>query len=284
MTPTPSERAEPVDTAVFCPPIVACGSTFLVQVFLYSPSSAKDVELEARQADEAAERRGTYSLPLDIPSGTRVDLRLEMPTLIVEEPDSLLLWRGRTTGAQFEVRVPADLTDPQAIGRVRIAVSGIPVGTLLFQLSVSSLASRPASIEARQLRARRYRKAFTSYSSKDRAEVLRRVQAFKIAGIEVFHDILDLDPGERWKKSLYHEIDNCDVFLLFWSNSAAASEWVGKEIDYALALKNGDEDQPPDIQPVPIEGPPIAPPPECLKNLHFNDALLAQIHAASTID
>jgi hypothetical protein len=110
--------------------------------------------------------------------------------------------------------------------------------------------------------------------------VLRRVQAFRIAGLSVFQDILDLDPGERWQKALYHQIDNCDVFLLFWSHAAAASEWVGKEIDYALARKQGDEERLPDIQPVPIEGPPIPPPPASLKSLHFNDALLAQIRAA----
>jgi hypothetical protein len=56
---------------------------------------------------------------------------------------------------------------------------------------------------------------------------------------------------------------------------------VAKEIDYALARKHGNEDRPPDIQPVPIEGPPVVPPPERLKALHFNDALLAQINTAT---
>jgi hypothetical protein len=121
-----------------------------------------------------------------------------------------------------------------------------------------------------------------SYSSQDRSEVLRRVQAFKIAGISVFQEILDLDPGERWEKALYHEIDNCDVFLLFWSKAAAASEWVGKEIDYALARRGDNADNPPAIQPVPIEGPPIVPPPARLRDLHFNDALLVHISAASS--
>jgi hypothetical protein len=106
------------------------------------------------------------------------------------------------------------------------------------------------------------------------------VQAFQIAGLSVFQDILNLDAGERWQQALYHEIDNCDVFLLFWSHAAAASEWVGKEIEYALARRGGVEEQPPDIQPVPIEGPPLVPPPASLSGLHFNDALLAQIQAA----
>ena len=42
---------------------------------------------------------------------------------------------------------------------------------------------------------------------------------------------------------------------------------------YALARQKGDPDHPPDIQPVPIEGSAIAPPPEKLRHLHFNDVL-----------
>lgn len=96
----------------------------------------------------------------------------------------------------------------------------------------------------------------------------------------MFQDVLDLEPGQRWERELYREIDRSDVVLLFWSSAAAASPWVAKEIDYALALKQGHEDRPPDIAPVPIEGPPIPPPPQRLRHLHFNDALLAHISAA----
>ena len=87
--------------------------------------------------------------------------------------------------------------------------------------------------------------------------------------------MLDLSPGDRWERELYRRIDDCDVFLLFWSSAASQSVWVGKEIAYALARKDGIA-----IQPVPIEGPPIVPPPESLQGLHFNDALLAHIAVA----
>jgi hypothetical protein len=231
--------------------------------------------------DAAAERRGTYSLPLDLPPNTRVDLRLEVPNLAVNEADAVLTWRGRPTAAQFEVTVPAAAPGTEAIGRIRFAVAGVPAGTLRFKVA---LAARGFAVEhgaLREAEAVRYRRAFVSYSAQDRAEVLRRVQAFRIAGLSIFQDALDLDPGERWERALYREIDQCDVFLLFWSRAAAASEWVAKEIAYALARKAGNEDQPPAIQPVPIEGPPPPPPPEALRQLHFNDALLAQIQAAT---
>jgi hypothetical protein len=273
-------EAEPVDAAVFCPPRVPRDGVFLVQVFLYPPGAEGAVEDRAIGADPGAEHRGTYSLPLDLPRGTRVDLHLEMPALTVAEPDAVVAWRGRPTAAQFEVGVPAGAAGPDAIGRVRFAVAGVPAGTLRFQVAVVAAGTPADRAAPRDVRGVKYRRAFVSYSSGDRPEVLRRVQAFRIAGMSVFQDILDLDPGERWERALYREIDTCDVFLLFWSRAAAASEWVGREIDYALARKGGDDGRPPDIQPVPIEGPPIVPPPERLRHLHFNDALLAHIGAA----
>jgi len=225
-----------------------------------------------------AVRRGVLSLPADVPLGTRIDLRLEMPGLLVDEPDAALLWRGTLTSAQFEVAVPADAPLGVTIGRIRFSIAGVPAGALGFQVTVAAVTTNEAA-SAVEAGGRRYHRAFVSYSSKDLAEVLRRVLAFRIAGLSVFQHVLDLEPGERWERELYREIDNCDVLLLFWSKAAAESPWVAKEIDYALALKQGQDDRPPDIAPVPIEGPPIPAPPEKLRHLHFYDALLAHIAA-----
>ncbi|MBL8348275.1 MAG: toll/interleukin-1 receptor domain-containing protein [Rubrivivax sp.] len=270
----------PGDAAVFCPPVVARATAFLVQVFLHEPERAAEARERALEADAAAQRRGVLALPPDLPLGTRIDLNLEM-TLQVQEPDAALVWTGRTCAAQFEVTVPATAPLGNTIGRVRLAVAGVPIGTLRFQVAVAADAADTQPARDAGAEVKRYHRAFVSYSSKDRAEVLRRVQAFRIAGISVFQDVLDLEPGQRWEKELYREIDHCDVVLLFWSTAAAASPWVAKEIDYALALKRGEADRPPDIAPVPIEGPPIPPPPERLKHLHFYDALLAHIAVAS---
>lgn len=273
-----------MDAAVFCPPRVARASSFLVQVALYTPPRADEAAARAREADAAAERRQQWSLPLDLAPGTRVDLRLEMPGLAVAEPDAFVVWRrGGLASVQFEVEVPADATGDaagNATGRVRFAIDGVPVGTMRFQVAIAAAGAPAVDATQSEARAERYRQAFVSYASKDRAEVLRRVQAFRIAGLKVFQDVLELDPGDRWERRLYEEIDRCDVFLLFWSNAARDSIWVGKEIDYALARKGGHGERPPAIQPVPIEGPPIVPPPESLRGLHFNDALLPHIAAA----
>ncbi|MEP6610115.1 MAG: toll/interleukin-1 receptor domain-containing protein, partial [Burkholderiaceae bacterium] len=215
-------QIEPVDAAVFCPPTVSRAMPFLVQVFLYLPAETEVARAQAHEADTAAERRGVLSLPLDLPRGTRIDLHLEMPGLPIDEPDAVLVWRGTLAAAQFEVTVPSDASLGTAIGRIRFSIAGVPAGTLRFLVTVVAENTHEAA-RAAEMSVQRYRRAFVSYSSKDRAEVLRRVQAFRIAGLSVFQDVLDLEPGDRWDRELYREIDNCDVFLLFWSRAAAAS-------------------------------------------------------------
>ena len=90
-------------------------------------------------------------------------------------------------------------------------------------------------IEIRGDKARRSSRAFLSYASCDRARGLFAAQLLELRIAEVFKDVLSLEPGERWGKRLYTEIDNCDLFLLFWSNAASRSKWVVKEAKYALA-------------------------------------------------
>ena len=202
LSPTAPVGASPVDAAVFCPPSIPKKSRFLVQVCLYRPGDEDAAMAHARETDPDAGRRGTYSFPLDVPPDTRVDVHLEMPGLEVEEPDAVLIWRNRLTATQFEVGVPAIVPDAAVIGRVRFAVAGVPVGTLRFKVGLDAVGATAGPVSAREAEAERYRLGFVSYSSQDRAEVLRRVQAFRIAGLSVFQDILDLEPGERWERGL----------------------------------------------------------------------------------
>jgi TIR domain len=83
------------------------------------------------------------------------------------------------------------------------------------------------------------------------------VQMLGVAGVRYFQDVLSLEPGDRWERKLNLGIDECDLFLLFWSSAAKRSEWVRKEVAYALARSRGDELLPPEIKPVILEGPPI---------------------------
>lgn len=267
--------------SVFAPDRVAVGDDALVQVFLHLQEQAQSAFALAKEFDDRATRRGARALVASIAAGTLVQVTLSLPGLVVDPAIDTILWNRQPEAAQFSVRIPATHGLGTLVGTVRVMVDGAPLGALRFKLDVIAGAHSAATLPAR-IDARRYRRAFVSYASADRAEVLRRVQALRRVGIEVFQDVLDLEPGDRWERELYRHIDECDVVLLFWSSAARASEWVGREIDYAMARQarersDDDAHDMPAIEPLPIEGPPIPEPPERLRHLHFNDALLYAI-------
>ena len=78
--------------------------------------------------------------------------------------------------------------------------------------------------------------------------------------------MLSLRSGEDWAQRLVEEIRLRDVFYLFWSLAAKASEWVEREWRAALEHRGLDF-----ISPVPLVPPRVAPPPKELASLHFND-------------
>jgi hypothetical protein len=63
-------------------------------------------------------------------------------------------------------------------------------------LSSDDAASHPGS-EPLGDHAKLYQYAFVSYASKDRREVLKRVQMLEVLKTKFFQDILSLDPGDR---------------------------------------------------------------------------------------
>ncbi len=198
---------------------------------------------------------------------------LDAPGLVVDEPRQLMVWRGAPRSCQFLVAIPEDAAGRRVNVRLRIMFDSVPVGALVFSLGIG-----PASADAHDaptLRgdaAKRYRRAFLSYAAADRVEVVKRAQALRAVGIDFFQDILSLEPGERWERRLYAEIDCCDLFLLFWSYHASASEWVIREATYALERRGDAPDGAPDIRPVILGGPP-AEPPAALRAIHFDDPL-----------
>jgi hypothetical protein len=144
-----------------------------------------------------------------------------------------------------------------------------PLGRVRLKISRVKLRASELRLVAERLRP--YQKAFLSYSSTDRTEVLKRAQSLHAAGIKVFQDVLSLDPGDRWRQKIFKYIDETDLFLLCWSRAARDSVWVLKETRYALRRqrKSGS----PDVVPVVLEGPPPIAPPRWLSHLHFNDPI-----------
>lgn len=266
--------------SVFAPHECAPGDGVLVQAFAHLAEHAPLLEGLAKEADRDSARRGADGLG-GVARGQELFFHLNMPGLEVDEPLQSIVWNGEIESVQFGVTVPETFRPRRVNCKLTVSVQDFPIGHVRFVFEVAA-APRPAGEETRPYSSGqyvRYRKGFVSYASEDVAEVLARVQVMRLLGIDCFQDLLSLKPGERWERELYKRIDESDVFFLFWSEAAHRSEWVEKEVRYALSRKGGDEEKPPEIMPVILEGPPRVPPPSYLPEQHFNDPFALLIKA-----
>lgn len=271
-----------VEASVFAPAQVRSGERFLVQVFVHLLEQRAQAHKMATLFDASATKRGFRTLARRIARGTNLSFELRVPSLDVAEPVQSLVWNGRPEAVQFGVGFRPDSTvmGGTVVGAITVIVGSVPVGHVKFKLDVVPGVPRLRE-EASPCEAHPYEMVFISYASEDRGKVLARVQMLDSLRIRYFQDILSLDPGQRWERALYKHIDECDLFLLFWSKAARDSAWVLKEVRYALDRKKGDELLPPAIKPVILEGPPPVPPPPELAGLHFNDRLIYFMNAQS---
>jgi hypothetical protein len=274
--PAAPER-NPVDCTVFAPDRVERHQTVLLQVFLHAPLDRKRAEATARKFDPETKERGHRSLVMDAPIGTTFAFDVEIEGFVFNQRIDTLLWTGRPQAASFNFEVPKGCRWGQHPGTVWISKEGTPIGRISFQIEVvrdaQGARKRPVGEEARH-----YRTCFCSYSSLDRAEMLRRAQGLRAAGLETFIDVLKLRPGDIWNPKIFGAIDESDLFIVIWSKNARDSKWVKKESRYAL--KRYKQHRSPDFRPIPVEGPPIASVPRGLRAYHFNDELLSLIRAA----
>jgi hypothetical protein len=269
---------EEVNSTVYAPTDAQPGDAFLVQVFVHLLEQAEALDEIAREADEQSRRRITSRLKQKIKRGTELAFHLSMPGLDIDEPAQSCVWEGEPAWVQFGVTVPPDHKPKNIIGTVIVSENTIPLGHLKFKFRIggevveggTAVRNQP-SVAASLIR---YKQAFISYASKDREEVLKRVQMLNLAKIKFFQDLLTLEPGDSWEHLIYKYIDESDVFFLFWSQAASESKWVKKEVAYAISRKAASDEAPPEIVPVIIEGPPPAKPPEELSYLHFNDKFI----------
>jgi hypothetical protein len=257
-----------VDCTVFAPRTAPPGESISVQVFVHMPHLLSEAFALATTIDPRTAMRGISTLEAELETGARVQIRLEVPGASVEGEASLR-WHGRTQGRSFSVVLPAGAAGRQFNAKALFFLDRTPIGWVGFVLTCAP-GSDSEDLVPQGNRSRRYRYAFISYASEDRSEVEKRLQTLRALRIDYFHDILSLEPGDRWERRLYEEIDRCDLFILFWSRAAGRSEWVAKEIDRALGRRRSTVDELPDISPIALESLKLAPPPAALAEYHFH--------------
>ena len=218
-----------VEATVFGPPAIRKGENALIQVFVHAPQLLPKARAAATAFDKDARQLGGHALGAPIPVGTRLTFVLAAPGLRVRHRTQSIVWRGRMTAASFAVRMSAGFKNDIVVGTVSVAAHGVPIGKLNFKIRAAANTIDYTHNTAISNAARRYTKAFVSYASSDRNEVLKRVQMLRLFRIKYFQDLLDLEPGQRWANALYRHIDNCDLFLLFWSKAARDSKLLGRK-------------------------------------------------------
>jgi tetratricopeptide (TPR) repeat protein len=76
---------------------------------------------------------------------------------------------------------------------------------------------------------------FASYSHTDKLQVYPIIDYLNKKGINIWYDE-GIPISENWKKSIVENLDKCNAFLVFITPHIIDSEYVRKEINYALKM------------------------------------------------
>ncbi len=268
---TPNLVVDKVHFSVTNPATVLPGDCFVLDVWAHLEEQRASVVERARQSSVGQEVSIRSKGPTRVSRGVVLSVNVNIEGLTIEDPEDTILWEGEVGNASFAVSVPKEFQEGPRQGQALIYVNGLRLARVNFVVSVGRLAPERQTLASHE---ERFHKAFASYASKDRDEVLARVQGMNIAAphMDIFIDVLSLRSGQDWKSELERVIPASDVFYLFWSENALESEWV--ELEWRCALKARGIDF---IDPVPLISPEKAPPPKELASKHFNDWTLAFI-------
>ncbi len=233
----------------------------------------KEVQEQFDHVESLRPSRARESSPVDRSSDLTVVP--DVPGLEFSPRQQMVGLRADKQYAQFTFTAPRDVAGRACSGGLLFMLGGIiiaevPVGVLVRNVGAD------ADFEEqfrRSVSSRPYGSVFVSYSREDREVVMRHEQHCLARGDNFLRDQVVLRSGQEWCSQLLELIDEADVFQLFWSPSAADSEYVRMEWEHALRRQRK---RPGFIRPVywhSSEGPVPDPPCE-LNHLHFTYAEL----------
>jgi len=256
----PSKEDE-VQFRAAAPTMIHPGDYFLVKVMMHLPEDHEQADRAQKTLGDRvkAAASGIFRAQRD----QRFRITLRSPDVADLCATETISWNGRFSSVDMDLFLPLDFDKKQLRLHGRVYSDDAVVTDLKMILEVNTLYPQEVPCEKCALRS-----AFVSYASADRDQVVSRIQGIQLAApdLDLFFDVENLKRGEHWERRLYKEIEKRDLFYLFWSKNAAASPWVAKELAHAISHKSLDA-----IEPVPLEPPDECPPPEALKDRHFND-------------
>jgi hypothetical protein len=272
------EKTEPVLFNLYGPSMIAPGKKFTLDLWAFLSSQGEKVNSLAMRMGQ---QRVVEPARASIERASVLAVQIYSAELDISEPVKMLMWQGQEVVEDFDcVLRESATTQFKASGTAVVTLRGLLIASIDFSLHIGAALDDERNTTLMQT-AYRPRTAFASYASADRVDVLRSVQGISKGApdLDIFLDVDKLRSGQDWQSKLYACISTSDIMYLFWSKSAAKSEWVEREWRFALSKKGVDF-----IDPFPLDSPQLAPPPEELGKLHFNDRYLMFILAQQRID
>lgn len=277
--PAPPAQAAPADPSqveiskvyfsAVAPKRLTKGDYSIIDILMYEESCRQVVdELIAEAEDPVQEKKsGLYKVEMN----SDVRIVLTSPDIEIEDNEESATWYGDHLHFSFAVSLPEDYKKRQVLFTATVYINGLIASRLKFVAKCLSLREQKLHITREDVLS-----AFVSYASQDRNRVAVLVQGMKKArpDMDIFFDVDSLRSGEDWEAALTAEIDRRDILYLCWSHFASQSKWVETEWRYAFDKKGLEY-----IDPIAIDPPDACPPPEELKQKHFNDKLLYIINA-----
>ncbi|MGZ4881928.1 MAG: TIR domain-containing protein, partial [Halobacteriota archaeon] len=218
---------ESVSFTLTAPLTIVPSNIYVFNIWAHMPAQLSEALIRAKRIEGG--RVISQSVDgVSVKKGTRVGIRLDIPSLVVNDPNAVLTWSGQIANAAFPIEVPSDTPHGKIHGTAFISIEGLEVQKLHFVLTVSDKASPIGQLETEE---HRVRNAFLSFSHKDNDHVVERVYLIRklVPTLKVYYFPHSVEAGERWREKIKSGILQCDVFYLFWSCAAKKSTWVEKE-------------------------------------------------------
>lgn len=260
-----------VYSSIFAPSEVIRKSRMQIQVYFHLYEETEKVKSLAQESDKRAERRDYMPLQCKLKKGDKVDALLNIygETLLMSDKKSVV-WQGSFTKCSFDYFVPKDIDVDELSCVALLTVNNIPVGEMRF---ITRIVESPRKLNP-EIIAHKYNKVFISYAHKDEAKVKSFHEGLKLAGIEHFFDRAYLKTGDVFPQVIQDYIDSADLFVLFWSENAAQSDYVQKErsqaLERAFPQVKPQQDAKLSIYPMSIE-PRAELPSDMKENYHFGE-------------
>jgi hypothetical protein len=210
-----------------------------------------------------AMRRLTQSAKSLIQEGALITATPTLPGFQFNPPSASVAFYEDWQRFDFKLRAHGAQLYQAANGWITFSVEGVIVGDIPLSIYVSDKAQTDAPTTSASNKL--YEAIFCSYSRQDTLIIERVERAYKALGLDYLRDVESLRSGQHWSDELRALIDRADIFQLFWSPSAAESNYVRMEWEYALRLHR---DRANFIRPV-YWVKPIPPVPSDLSHIHF---------------